>query len=622
MDKKWIGTTFWGTSVAMSWMWGLGLFFSVQFTYQYGLTGLLSFAIPNALGLILFGLFTHMIAMRNEGRESLDNFFTNWSRPYRLVFFLYQLLAITLTIFAIIRYLWQPLGLQPNALYLPLTILIVLSAGILFGEEFNITRIKYSHAALFCIMVVAMGVVLVGVQIPLIPLEAPKGVDEITYDINFWGYWIPICIGFLLGPWLDLQQWQRAIQMHRENYSVAASYTVGGTMFFLMLIFHGGLALWAMRHAQNADAYVTLGRFDEMTYAQGMLTGLFYQHSGTLPWLFGAYVVFICICILTTLDSGYISLRWFLHQNARRSNSAILSLVPERLITSPIPSFVLAGVFSLCAVLIGLELEYFMIFYATFFVGYAALGVTRCFSPLPQGTLAMPQIKMFCVGSSAVVLFSFGYFLHRPEFQILGSVLPLGYVIWLLVNPETPDTLGEPGFSVREAEKKDETVLDSPSASPAAVQAGEGVGTKAVDAGASCYIEDKWFVYTFITTYSDTNSVGNVYFGMYAMWVGKTRELFFNHVLPKFDLKDTEYYILTRSFEHKFLQEAKEFEKVKVKIRVAKYNRKFATLEHEVFDSKNKVLGRGEQSLMFVSSKDYALIDIPQDVTKAFIPYT
>ena len=36
----------WGNSVALSWMWGLGLFFSVQFSLQYGLFGLLTFAIP------------------------------------------------------------------------------------------------------------------------------------------------------------------------------------------------------------------------------------------------------------------------------------------------------------------------------------------------------------------------------------------------------------------------------------------------------------------------------------------------------------------------------------------------------------------------------------------------
>jgi len=109
---------------------------------------------------------------------------------------------------------------------------------------------------------------------------------------------------------------------------------------------------------------------------------------------------------------------------------------------------------------------------------------------------------------------------------------------------------------------------------------------------------------------------------MYAMWVGKTRELFFNKVMPKFNLKDTPFYILTRSFEHKFIRETREFETVTVKIRVGDYNRKFVTLEHEIFDSAGNHLGKGSQSLLFVSSTDYKMLDIPQDVVSAFLSYT
>ncbi len=122
-------TLLWGNSIALSWTWGLGLFFSVQFTTQFGLFGLLTFAIPNAIGLLAFGLVTHHIARREKGSESLATFFTNWSRPFRLVFFLYQLLAITLTIFAFIRYGWQTLGYEPWILYMPLTLLIVPGRG-------------------------------------------------------------------------------------------------------------------------------------------------------------------------------------------------------------------------------------------------------------------------------------------------------------------------------------------------------------------------------------------------------------------------------------------------------------------------------------------------------------
>lgn len=626
--KRWLKTILWGISVSLSWMWGLGLFFSVQFTYQFGLFGLLTFAIPNALGLMLFGIATQVIAKRAEQQqkssESLGNFFMRWSRPFRLIFFLFQLLAITLTVFAIVRYLWQPLNLQPDALYLPLTILVVLAAGCLFGEEFDIRRIKYSHGVLFVIMLGSIGMLLWAMRHMTLPIpdQPVKAVREMTRDLRFWSYFIPICIGFSVGPWLDLQQWQRAIQMRRENISGGSAYVIGGVIFFLLLLFHGFLTLWGLD--QGAGQFAQVSRLDGLTYAQSILTSSFSNFYPSNSWLLIAYSVFICICILTTLDSGYVALKWFLSQNVKASKSAVLALVPDWLVTSPVPHFIFAGAFTLFAVVMKFELEYFMVFYATFFVGYSALAISRCFKP--QSGSALPQIKMFCIGSLAVVVFAYGYFLKLPGFLILGSVLPLGYILWMLLKP---------GASLEFVTGKEE--LDAPSeTTPTAAAVAElekaqaelplGVSSLAPTIGSLLHgpgghFEEKWFVYTFIATYGDTNSVGNVYFGMYAMWVGKTRELFFNRVLPKFNLKTSPFYILTRSFEHKFIRETREFEQVSVKIRIAKFNRKFVTLEHEIYDSANQLLGRGEQTLMFVSSADYSLIDIPQEIYTAFITY-
>lgn len=607
---RWFPTLLWGNSVALSWMWGLGLFFSVQFSTQFGLFGLLIFAITNGLGLLGFGLVAHHIARREAGSESLARFFTTWSRPFRLVFFLYQLLAITLTIFAFIRYGWLSLGLQPWLLYLPLTLLIVLAAAILFGEEFDIKRIKYSHGVLGLILAAAVAVLIIN-AIQSGPATAQGKPQLLAPDWSFWGYVVPIIIGFLVGPWLDLQQWQRAIQMHRERVSIAAAYWVGSIQFTLMLIFHGTLTLWALGH--GAGQYLRHG-IANYTYGHETLVLQFFEHSSA--WVFGAYAVWICVCILTTLDSGYISLRWFLQDNAALSNNPLFALIPKRLITSPIPIFIFAGVIALVAAVLKLELEYFMIFYATFFVGYSVLSIARCYVITPAN--AIPQVKMFCIGSLAVVIFAYGYFLRLPLFQIIGSLLPLAYVVWLLLKP------GSPQEFVSDSEELAAPSQDiGPATAPAVMQAAPaGTSTPAGGHPVGGHFEGKWFVHSFVATYADTNSVGNVYFGMYAMWVGKTRELFFNQVMPKFDLKNTPFYILTRSFEHKFVRETREFETVSVRIRIASYNRKFVILEHEIYDSAQKLLGHGKQSLLFVASTDYKLIDLPAEVTAAFMVYT
>lgn len=599
----------WGNTVALSWVWGLGLFFSVQFTVEFGLTGLLTFLIPNSLGLFLFGAIADHIAKRNAGSESLAAFFNNWSRPFRLVFFLYQIIALSLTIFALIRYGWQPLGLQPDSLYLPLTALIILAAGILFGEEFSIRRIKYSHAVFLAIILCCIAVIIAELGSPYLRgIHRPSLLP--THDLDFWGYVVPICIGFLVGPWLDLQQWQRAIQMRRENTSITLSYAVGAILFAAILLFHGILALWAMEGGFVSLIHTGLAGYP---YAESLLTRVF-SESGN-PWLLGAYLTFLGACILTTLDSGYIALRWFFQSNVSKSKNPIFALIPEKLVTSPIPAFLLCGVIAVTGAAIGIELEYFMIFFATFFVGYSALAIGRAFM---NGLVnEIPQVKMFCIGSLAVVIFAYGYFLHQPAWQIVGSLLPLAYVVWHLLKPIVP-LVGEETAAEGDELEQPATASVVPLTPVGTVLTPAPTGSHDI----SGHFEGKWFVHTFIATYADTNSVGNVYFGMYAMWVGKTRELFFNRVMPKFNLKDTPFYILTRSFEHKFIRETREFETVSVKIRVGDYNRKFVTLEHEIYDSAGNQLGKGSQTLLFVSSTDYKMLDIPQDVVSAFLSYT
>jgi acyl-CoA thioesterase FadM len=45
-------------------------------------------------------------------------------------------------------------------------------------------------------------------------------------------------------------------------------------------------------------------------------------------------------------------------------------------------------------------------------------------------------------------------------------------------------------------------------------------------------------------------------------------------------------------------------------------------LEHQIFGAEGQLLGKGKQSLLFVSSKDYGLLDIPSEVYTAFMKYT
>jgi acyl-CoA thioesterase FadM len=620
MNFRWLNAALWGNSVALSWMWGLGLFFSVQMTFMFGLQGLLMFAIPNALGLMLFGFLTQRVAKSHSGgQESLAIFFDKFSKPFRLILYIYQIVALSLTVFALVKYLFVPLNLAAGplfSLYLCLLVFVILVAGCLFGEEFGIQKIKLSHAMLGGLLVACVGAILLGLN-PLVPAALPftAPFPEQWTGPSLLGYAIPLIIGLLVGPWLDLQHWQRAIQIHREKTSIRASYFFGGSIFFLMLLFHGCLALWVM--TKEGQPFAAKPGLDGFMYAHDLVTQFFtkaFEPGSVMPL---AYFSFLAICALTTLDSGYVALKWFLEKNVEKSDNMLISLIPKQILGSPIPTFFIVGLVTLIGIWAKLELEYFMVFYASFFVGYAALAIARCFVPNSQNPL--PQIRMFSMASLSLVIFAFGYLNSQTSLLILGAVLPLLYVIWLVFNADLLRVVTEKAGEVIEAASEIPAIRAI--TKTATVITGSDVVAPQDGHALGGHFEDKWFVYSSIASYSDTNSVGNVYFGMYAMFVGKARELFFNKAMPDFDLKTTHFYILTRSFEHKFVREAREFDTITVKIRVSDFNRKFCTLEHQIFGSDNELLGKGKQSLLFVSAKDYSLLDIPSEVYTAFMKY-
>lgn len=604
---------FWGVSVALSWTWGLGLFFAVQFTYQFGLTGLLSFAIPNALGLFLFGVGGHYLAGKNKEAGSLEKFFNQWSSNYPSVFLFYQLIAITLTIFAVTRYLFQALDFSNPVLLLLLVVIALIAASVLLGEQFNISKIKYSHTVLFVLLLICVGYLLFNK--PANNTVVAAVTNNSNQHLNFWGYLIPVCVGFFTGPWLDLQQWQRVIQMQKEKTSIIKSYLIGSVIFFFLLLFHGSFALWAMD--QGAAAFARKG-IDGIYYAQDMITRLLtadnYQQFHTLAL---AYFTFLIICIITTLDSGYLALRWFLQTNIKDKKNILFSVVPQRLLVTPIPYFILFGLLALGAIKANLELEYFMVFYATYFVGYAIIGIVKTLKA-GDPLVTFVKTKMFAVSCLSLVIAGFGYMHMQPLLLILGSLIPVVYGL-IVAFKKQPGGISGTGSLTN-------TNIATPSL-PMTLEAGisaqsTGGQVNATGNMASEYVDGKWYVHAFRATYGDTNSVGNVYFGMYAMWVGKTRELFFNYCLPDFNLKDTSFLILTRTFEHKFAVEAREFDVIKVMIRVKSFNRKFATLEHRILNEKGQLLGKGTQSVLFVSATDYQQLDIPAEVLTAFIPFT
>ena len=52
-------------------------------------------------------------------------------------------------------------------------------------------------------------------------------------------------------------------------------------------------------------------------------------NAAAAPWTFTAYCVFLCVCILSTLDSGYVALKWFFQEGVAISTADVEAQVAD-----------------------------------------------------------------------------------------------------------------------------------------------------------------------------------------------------------------------------------------------------------------------------------------------------
>ncbi len=602
----WRRSLVWSPTIALSWLWGLGFFYAIHVTFLYGLPGFLGFALPNALGLGLFGVLVE----RYGSRTVLQPEFDRIASRYGGILLVYQMVAVAITVSAFAGDFLRPLI---GALAVPLTILLAVVACAA-GHVLRIQDFRPLHAVLLLV-----GVAAAIAAIALMPdwsrLQAtsPPSPRPGAGDQRLYGLVVPSLVGFLLGPWLDLQQWQRALRIREEGRSIGRAYAGGGLLFLGLITVNAVLAAGL---PPTAAVFLHSGP-DGVVEAQtvvGSTLAALGAAARPSAWLFGLWAA---IAVVSTLDSAYAATRWFLVMATGRSNNAVFALLPKALVQTPL--WMLGGALGIAAVAYGASVPLMMMVtpFCSLFVGYALcllLQVTGAPGSL-QSAARHDSMLCFLLGIGAAAAVAVGYYGRMTPLMAVGSLLPLLAAVRRRGPGAVP--IETAAVSVAEVAARTSRVV-APVREPASdVVAGSQTSGTAL-AGR---FDGNWFLYDVMPSYDDTNSVGNVYFANYIRWVGKTRELFFAKCVPNFDLKTTGFFILTRDFYHKFIRETREFEAILVRIRVGKHNRKFVTLEHEIRNLAGDLLGKGTQQLMFVDVATYGLIDVPVEALRGFLPY-
>ncbi|WP_420392711.1 acyl-CoA thioesterase [Acuticoccus sp.] len=571
-----VGSASWAPTIALSWFWGLGFFYSVHLAASEGWLGFTLFALPNALGLALFGA-----ALARLGpKEDLEGALRRAAARHAPILIAYQALAVGLTTFAFATLFAVPMV---GAFALP-AVLIVAFAAMAAGHA-GLGALRRLH-------LVALPLAL-GAAIAAFVMR-PMGGDGATVragaDLSLV---IPTLVGFLLGPWLDVQQWQRAAAIRANGTSVGLAYGLGGALFLVLITVNAafvidlpmGEAALATNWAGAADATPAFAA--ALRDADALVIAL--------------ATVWAVTAMFTTLDSAWAGVRWTM-ASVRAHGGAALSLLPRSLVETPFWAFLAAAAIAFGAVAANASLLDLMAPYATVFVGFAAsvvLQLLRGAGPA-EGTLCA------LLGAASLLVFGVGYYGGLPLMTAFAPLLPFLALL------------------AREGSAHRRSGVDEPAPPAAAAQASSVVIGDAGSAEmipARGHFDGVWFNLVVMPTYDDTNSVGNVYFANYLRWLGRAREMFFAKVLPKFDLNTTEFLILTRDVFHQFVSEMREFEPAVVRLRIDKVNRKFARIEHEIRADDGRLIGKGNQQLMFVDSRQYRLIDIPGEVIAGFVPF-
>jgi enediyne biosynthesis thioesterase len=112
--------------------------------------------------------------------------------------------------------------------------------------------------------------------------------------------------------------------------------------------------------------------------------------------------------------------------------------------------------------------------------------------------------------------------------------------------------------------------------------------------------EGAYFEYRFITTFEETNVVGNIYFANYAVWQGKCREMFLYEYCPDvIEAISNGLYLITLDLSVQFISQLFAFDKVVMRMYIEAQSDSRVLMRFEYFcdkDDKLTLVCKGHQA--------------------------
>lgn len=291
-------------SIAVSWIWAPALFVSVQQAYQQGVPGIFWFTFPNILCLFIMA----PLAMRI--REYLPAGYTQpeWirhrfdektHRMYLVPFFWYQLMAVTVQLYAGGSFVSLLTGIPLQVVMVFLAV-ITLTYAVISGMRASIITDWIQYALIFFggVIILPWTISAAGGWSAVVPgLGGVTGQYRNLFDWQVaFNFGIVTTIGLISGVLSDQQHWQRAFSIFKPH--LRRAYVAAGVLFGIVPI---GLSLLGFIGANPASG-VTLPQGTDVSMIGVAVVAKF------LPaWAVGIFVVMLLGGLCSTLDSGLLA---------------------------------------------------------------------------------------------------------------------------------------------------------------------------------------------------------------------------------------------------------------------------------------------------------------------------
>lgn len=236
-----------GLAIASHWFWAIAIFVGPSVAYNWGIIGLLTFAIPNGISCLIVGRLAYEIRDKYPNGFSLtayikENFSSRVSALFQLEFVLISLAALLLS-FTAINKLWAFAGLATviQPVYASLVVGLITLAFTMRGG----IRTSIFTGSIQTILWVGF-ILTVLTMAPMIPVDTMLGknaLDTLANEKFLTTFAVAFVVSILVGASSHGMMWQKAFSMPKEN--ILPSFGIAGVIFTGMVVGLGLLSITA-----------------------------------------------------------------------------------------------------------------------------------------------------------------------------------------------------------------------------------------------------------------------------------------------------------------------------------------------------------------------------------------